>query len=372
VDVQAARRWAGDALLAAALLVFGGATTRLAAQNQPEATPLDWLAYAVMAVAALALVLRRRWPVPVLATVVGATTVYLLLAYPYGPIMLIACVAVYTVASTLPLRPAAWWGAATLVALSLPVLLPFSSQGLGALVSTSAFVAVPFAIGVAVRVTREANARERADAARRIADDERLRVAQEVHDVVGHGLAAINMQAEIALHLLDRKPEQAETALTAISRTSKNALDELKATLTAVRQGADRAPAPGLEQLPALRDRLAHAGLPVTLSVEGTPAELSAAVDLAGYRIAQEALTNVLRHAGAATATVRVSHSAEAVTVEITDTGRGGDVPVNGTGIGIAGMRSRATTLGGTLEAGPRQEGGFRVHAVLPLAAANS
>src|SRR6266511_243494 len=131
--------------------------------------------------------------------------------------------------------------------------------------------------------------------------------------------------------------------------------------------GGARPPTPGLAQLPALRDRLGHAGLPVTLSVVGVPAggELPVAVDLAGYRIVQEALTNVLRHAGATTAQVRIEHRADAVEVEVTDSGLGG--PPSPGGTGIAGMRERATALGGELQAGPRHGGGFRVHAVLPL-----
>jgi signal transduction histidine kinase len=242
------------------------------------------------------------------------------------------------------------------------------NPGLPGLVPAAAFVVVPFALGVTVRLSREATAHARADTARRIADDERLRIVQEVHDVVGHGLAAINMQAEIALHLLQRKPEQAEAALAAISKTSKEGLDELRATLSAVRHGDSRAPAPGLAQLPALRDRLAHAGLPVTVSVVGRPVggDLPAAVDLAGYRIVQEALTNVLRHAQATHASVRVEHRPDAVEVEIIDTGTGGPPPSPG-GTGIAGMRERVTALGGVFSAGPQPGGGFRVHAILPV-----
>jgi len=305
---------------------------------------------------------RRRWPVAVLAVVTAAITVYLLRGYPYGPFMIVFLISVYSVAVARPTRPAAVFCAVALAALMLHV------SSLVELAPAVAWVVVPFAVGVTVRLSREAAARARTDAARRIADDERLRIAQEVHDVVGHGLAAINMQAEIALHLLHRKPEQAEAALTAISRTSKQGLDELRGTLAAVRRGDDRSPMPGLAQLPALRERLAHAGLPVTLSIDGAPAaELPGAVDLAAYRIVQEALTNVLRHAGATSAEVRIGYRPEAVEVEVTDAGMGG-VPAPG-GSGIAGMRERATALGGDLEAGPRPGGGFRVHATLPLAA---
>jgi signal transduction histidine kinase len=368
VDARTVRRWLGDGLVAGVLLAFGLLATPLATEAQPDAAHLDAVGYGLIAITALALAGRRRWPTGVLAVATAATTVYLARGYAYGPILVAFSIAAYTVAVTLPVRSAALLAGAALVGLTLHVVVPSDGEpGLIGLAPAAAWVVVPFAVGVTVRLSREAAARATADAARRIADDERLRVAQEVHDVVGHGLAAINMQAEIALHLLHRKPEQAEAALTAISRTSKEGLDELRATLTAVRRGGDRAPTPGLAQLPALRDRLGHAGLPVTVSVVGEPAagELPAAVDLAGYRIVQEALTNVLRHAGRTSAQVRVQHRSGAVEVEVTDTGLGG--PPSPGGTGIAGMRERATALGGELHAGPRPGGGFRVRAVLPL-----
>jgi signal transduction histidine kinase len=356
-----------DGLLAAALLVFGLVATPLASAHQPDTVRLDLLAYALIAAGSAVLALRGRWPVGVLAVGTVAITAYLLRGYAYGPPLLAFSAAVYSVAVRRPARPAAALSAVALLVLTAHVFVPHpDNPGLAGLLPATAWVAVPFALGVAVRLNGEAATRARADAARRIADEERLRIAQEVHDVVGHGLAAIHLQAEIALHLLPRRPEQAQTALTAISRTSRQGLDELRATLTALRQ---RTPSPGLAQLPALRDRLAHAGLPVTLSVASgatAPAvRLPAAVDLAGYRIVQEALTNVLRHAGATRADVRVQHTAGAVEVEVTDSGVGGTPGPGGTG--IAGMRERATALGGVLTAGPRPGGGFRVHAVLPV-----
>jgi signal transduction histidine kinase len=366
VDVATVRRWVGDGLLAGGLLLFGLGATPYAALNQPGARTLDALGSGLIAVAAVVLAGRRRWPVAVLAVSATAVSLYLVRGYPFGPILIAFSVAVYTVASSRAIRTAAPLAVAALVAVTLHVFVAPEVDFTG-LAPAAAWIAVPFAVGVTVRLSREAVARARTDAARRVADDERLRIAQEVHDVVGHGLAAINMQAEIALHLMHRKPEQVEAALTAISRTSKQGLDELRATLAAVRRGDDRAPAPGLAQLPVLRDRLAHAGLPVTVSVRGAPArgELPAAVDLAGYRIVQEALTNVLRHAGSTTAQVLIEHRADAVAVEVTDTGLGGPPAPGGTG--IAGMRERVTALGGRLEAGPRPEGGFRVYAELPL-----
>jgi signal transduction histidine kinase len=370
------RRWLVDGLITAFLLLIGAFGSRFAQENQEVTgtlrTHLDVLGYALILGAAAATIARRRWPLPTLAVVAGLTAAYLIIGYPYGPILISFAVVIYTVAVGLTLRQAAWAGAAAFVLMALHAFFPisdFTNTHFNGLLPSAAFVAVPFAIGVTVRVSREAVQRSRADEARRIADDERLRVAQEVHDVVGHGLAAINMQAEIALHLLPRKPEEAEAALTRISRSSKAALDELRVTLAVLRQRGERAPTPGLAQVPALRDRLAESGLPVHLSVVGDQVELPLAVDLAAYRVVQESLTNVLRHAGAATAAVVLTYTAESVVVEVIDTGRGGAGPVPPPGHGLSGMRERVSALGGTLSAGPRPDGsGWRVRAELPVA----
>ncbi|MET8044473.1 sensor histidine kinase [Micromonospora sp. NPDC005215] len=373
------RAAAADAVLALALLGFGQLATGLAGDNQPGSRPVDTASRLLIAVAALALLARRQVPVTTLAVVTVDTATYLVLGYPYGPILLTFLVAVYTVAVRLPVRPAALViGGAFVVLLTHVFWSRGPAPGWAGVLPASAWVAVPFAVGVVVRVNREVAARSRAEEARgraeearRRADEERLRIAQEVHDVVGHGLAAISMQAEIALHLLPKRPEQAETALTAISRTSREALDELRVTLGAVRRGAEREPVPGLARLPALRDRLAGAGLAVEVRVVGAPRELPAALDLAAYRLVQEALTNVLRHAGVANAQVTVDYRADEVTVEVTDRGAGAraagtDPADDESGHGLAGMRERVTALGGWLTTGPHAGGGFRVYARLP------
>ncbi|WP_247661439.1 sensor histidine kinase [Micromonospora sp. U21] len=375
------REATADVALALGLLGFGLLATGLAGDNQPESRPVDAACRVLIAVAALALLARRRAPVATLAAVTVATTTYLVLGYPYGPILLTFLIAVYTVAVRLPVRPAALaTGGAFVLLLAHVFWSRGPAPGWVGVLPASAWAVVPFAVGMVVRVNREAvarsraeQARSRAEQARRQADEERLRIAQEVHDVVGHGLAAISMQAEIALHLLPKRPEQAETALTAISRTSREALDELRVTLGAVRRGAERGPVPGLARLPVLRDRLAGAGLGVELRVVGDPREVPAAVDLAAYRVVQEALTNVLRHAGVASAEVTVGYRADGLTVEVTDRGAGAagdglDPTDDGTGgHGLAGMRERVDALGGRLAVGPRPDGGFRVYARLPV-----
>lgn len=364
-----------DGLLAVALAVFSVAVADRAAGNQPDMLPPDQLAYVLMVVAAGSLTVRRLWPLATLAIAVGAVATYLSVGYAFGPIMATVVIAIYTVARLLPMRR-------SLIACVLAVLVLFShvfislaqGTGLGEALGTlpwAGWLLVPWAAGTAVRAYRESTARAREEMARDRAYEERLRVAREVHDVVGHGLAAINMQAGVALHVLDRRPEQARDALDAIRRTSKDALDDLRGTLAVFRQPEgqeDRRPAPGLDQLEVLVGRVSEGGLPVDLEVTGDPTRLPAATDLAAYRIVQEALTNVVRHAGPTTAAVRVHYGPAEVELEITDGGRaraGDEVPSSG--YGIAGMRERAAAVGGTLEAGPRPEGGFRVSARLPL-----
>jgi signal transduction histidine kinase len=367
---------AWDAVLALVVLVVGLFGTRGAAEFQHR-DQVDALAYVLVAVSALALVPRRVWPLATLAVTAAATSLYLVLGYPYGPIQISLVVAVFTVAHRLPLRWSAIACGIATVGLLAHGFVGDSGADPISVLPFSVWSIVPFAVGVVVRVTVEANARSRAEQVREYAFEERLRVAQEVHDVVGHGLAAINMQAEIALHLLPKRPEQAEEALTAISRTSKQALDELRATLAVVRRSDPsgvRAPTPGLARLGDLVDRMSGTGVPVTVEVTGTPRELPAAVDLAAYRLVQESLTNVLRHAGPASAAVRVDHEPDRLTVTVTDTGRGAGrgagrdaVAPDAGGHGILGMRERVTVLGGTFEAGPGSAGGFRVRGSFPL-----
>lgn len=358
-----------DAVRAVALGAFCWLTAGAISHVQEEARPVDAGGYALIAVACLALLVRSRWPGVTLAASTMAVSAYLTIGYPYGPVLLAVAVAVYTVALRWPLRRALAASGAALAVLLVHLLTWSSGNALPALfaaVPASAWIAVPFAVGTVTRLTRQATARDRAIEARQAADDERLRVAQEVHDVVGHGLAAITMQAEIALHLLPTKPEQAETALTAISATSREALDELRATLAVVRdRGADeRAPTAGLARLSALTDRITASGTPVAATVTGAPHELPPAVDLAAYRVVQESLTNVLRHAGPATARVVIAYAPDRLRIDISDTG-GAVAPIS-EGHGIAGMRERVSALGGSFSAGPGPQG-FLVSAVFPV-----
>jgi signal transduction histidine kinase len=217
---------------------------------------------------------------------------------------------------------------------------------------------------------RAEEAAAQAEQARRRASDERLRIAQELHDVLAHNISLINVQAGVALHLLDERPEQARPALRAIRDASKDALSELRSVLDILRVGeaAPRAPTAGLADLDALVERTRGTGLTVEVSGADGLDGLPAGVDLAAFRIVQEALTNVVRHSGATRATVRLSRSPGSLVVEVDDNGHGPTGPaVDNGGRGLAGMRERARALGGSLDAGPRPRRGFRVHARLPV-----
>lgn len=364
------------AAAAGAVMVLGSGPA--ARGEVPPRRPLDLLAYALMMVAASVLLGRRRWPLGVLAVTVGASVVYLALEYPYGPILLAMSVAMYSVAVRLPMGPSLVACGMTLLAVVTPDLLvvdpPLLTEAALLLVVLSGLLLPAWAIGTVVRLGQEAERRASRDETRRRADEERLRIAREVHDVVGHGLAVINLQAGVALHVVGRRPEQAEVALEAIKRSSKDALEELRGTLAVFRRpdngGGPWRPAPGLDQLEALAAAMTERGLPVQMAVTGQRVGLPAAVDLAAYRIVQESLTNVVRHAGPATATVRVSYQPDALVLEVADTGRGRAAgAARPAGHGIAGMRERAAAVGGTLQAGPSAEGGFRVRARLLLGA---
>jgi MYXO-CTERM domain-containing protein len=365
-----------DLLLAAGLAVFGVVGTLGAAGEQPAARPLDPVAWALLLVAALALLARRRHPALVLGMTAAATVAWLAASYPYGPMFLPLSVAVYTVAAATPReRLPALAGCvvgllAVLVAAGVGDGRVWRWEELpGVLLAWLGLLLVPLWVGVVARARRGRAAEE----ARRRADDERLRAARELHDVVSHSIAMINFRAGVALHVLDRRPEQAREALVAIRQASAGAMQELRATVGVLRQPGDaersRAAVPGLAQLDQLVAGVTRAGPLVRVVVEGDPVELPPAVDLAAYRVVQESLTNVVRHAGPASATVRVAYGAAEVVVEVTDDGAGGlgSSGRDGGGHGIGGMRERVAALGGELRAGPRPQGGFRVWARLPL-----
>jgi signal transduction histidine kinase len=383
--------WADDALLAAGLAAFGVVGTLGAVDNQPTSRPPGALGWALLGVASAAVAVRRRHPLAVLAVTAAATAAWLAARHPYGPVFLPLCVATYTAAATASRErfPALAAGVGGLLAALVAVGVADGRERLydqvpnqlpRVLLAWATLLGVPLWVGWAARTRREQAAQE----GRRRADEERLRVARELHDVVSHSIAMINFRAGVALHVVDRRPEEAKAALEAIRQGSAGAMQELRAALGVLRHpgGSPRAPGPGLAQLAELAQGVAGAGRVVEVVVEGDPGELPPAVDLAAYRVVQESLTNVVKHAGQAAATVRVAYGAAELVVEVTDDGRGaaagngaesasGRQPTDSdrlrrSGQGLVGMRERVEAAGGRLEAGPRPGGGFRVTARLP------
>jgi signal transduction histidine kinase len=364
------------------LLLIGLAGTAPAGQAQAHAPrDVDAVAFGLVLLAVGAVVLRRRWRWAAVGLNAGAVAAYLWLGYPFGPILLTVPVLTLTTAVHWPRRRAA-------AALALQVVLVFGASALRvathdgetwpellrAWTVWSAILAAAFATGSAARVRAESWRGVRAEQARRAASEEQLRMAQELHDVVGHGLAVIAMQAGVALHVLDRDPGKARESLEAIRTMSRESLDGLRTELAQLRGGAgdvpERRPLPGVTDLALLVQRVREGGVDVRLQVTGPVDGLPTDVGAAAYRIVQESLTNVLRHADADAATVVVRAADARLEVEVVDRGGGG--PPGPDGSGIHGMRERATALGGTLDAGPASGGGFRVRAVLPLSPATT
>jgi signal transduction histidine kinase len=378
-STQGLRAWPGwprDLAIALGVGVVQVIGTYGAAQGQHEREPLEALAILLLVAGPVALIGRRRFPVAVYALVFGATLAYALLGYPRGPIFLSLLVAFFTVVIT-GHRLAAILGLAAgyFSFLWLPSLLDREpAPSLGAILGLAAWLLVILSAAEFVRGRREHAleiARIREEEARRRASEERLRIARELHDALGHHMSLINVQAGVALHVNEELPEQARSALDAIRQASKEALSELRSVLEILRKGdeqAPRSPTPTLARLDSLVSQAAAAGLTVRTETVGDVRPLPFGVDVAAFRIVQEALTNVARHAGPATATVHIAYGDSDLTVQVDDDGRGSvQHAKGGTGKGLLGMRERVAALSGELEAGPRPGGGFRVRARIPL-----
>ncbi|MFC9112804.1 sensor histidine kinase [Streptomyces sp. NPDC057092] len=369
--------WPSTVLFTAFVLVGSGFADHAQAG---ERVALDPLGRVLLFLSGAILVWRWRHPVPVLFGTVAAVLVYIGAGYPYGPVFLTVAVACFT-AVVSGRRYAAWaamgtlWAGHLLIAHVLYRGLPPAGDGAGSWseeIVVATWVVALLAVSELARTRREQWARERAERARaerRRADEERLRIARELHDVLAHSISVINVQAGVGLALLDTDPEQARSALTTIRSKSKEALGEVRQVLDTLRApgAAPRTPAPGLDRLPELVGQAASAGLTVT--VEGEPPALSPGTDLAAFRIVQEALTNVVRHSGSREARVRIRHGEGRLRLLVDDDGPATGADAGGGGNGLAGMRERAAALGGTIEAGPRPDGGFRVLALLPTEA---
>jgi signal transduction histidine kinase len=372
-----------DAGVAAVVAVAITLTIGVATEEDATRSP-DALAYLLGLTVAALLLARRQWPMGVLIGSIGVLFVYYSLQYPaFSPAVPLAAAA-YFAAAAGHIRPAATiLGGVVVFGVGWQTLGEDKSLasvvGTGTLADIALLAAVlllgeavrnrrAWAEEVRLRLRRAEEDRER-DAARRV-EEERLRIARELHDVLAHTVAGLNVQAGVAGDVIDDDPEQAKSALRMIREQSRAAMAELKATVGLLRAGATdapRSPAPGLAELEALVQTAAGAGVEIEVSVAGGARPLPAAIDLTAYRILQESLTNVVRHAHASTARVLVRYDPDALVVQVDDDGRGAAQTANGAGrYGLIGMRERAAAVGGTLETGQRPGGGFRVHAELP------
>ncbi|MFE2051327.1 sensor histidine kinase [Streptomyces sp. NPDC059459] len=353
----------------------------------------DVLSLVLMAVGAAALVFRRRAPLVVLAVTGCVSVVESVTGDPRAPVVMSTVVALYTVAASTD-RPTTWRaGLLTMTVLTGAAMLAgplpwyaqenlavFAWTGIGA--SAGDAVRSRRAFVQAIRDRAEKAERTREEEARRRVAEERLRIARDLHDVVAHHIALVNVQAGVAAHVMDKRPDQAKEALAHVRAASRSALDELRATVGLLRQSGDpkapTEPAPGLDRLDELVTTFHHAGLHVEVARADQGTDLPAAVDLAAYRIIQEALTNVQKHAGTrAKAEVSVVQVGPDIEVTVLDDGAGDEAPgapgapagtgADGGGHGLLGMRERVAAVGGTLTTGPRYGGGFRVHAILPV-----
>jgi signal transduction histidine kinase len=335
---------------------------------------LGWVIGPIL-VFVVGLAVRRIWPRAAFVAIVTGVGGYLAAGAGFGLVFAAPALGVHAMATALPLSR--WL---PLTALLVPMIMAGHWQepyvgllnpGLYAgLVMGAALALFPAMFALLRRSRRENERVAREQDRRRYAYEERMRIARDVHDVVGHSLSVITMQAGVALHVLDRRPDQVAESLEAIRTTSREALAELRMTLEMFRDpeaGGPRAPVPGLARLEDLVGALRKAGRPVT--VERVPPQdtgpLPAPVDQAAFRIIQEGLTNVVRHAENAAASVRVVREPGRLVVEVADDGPATDEPVPGNG--IRGMEERARAVGGMVQVTVRPAGGVLVRAVLPV-----
>ncbi|PWI18853.1 two-component sensor histidine kinase [Streptomyces sp. Act143] len=377
-----------DAILAAGVLVCMVAGSFVDPHGPDGVTwgirTPDPLSLVLIALGATALVLRRRAPITVLALTGTFSVVECVTGDPRAPVAMAAVIALYTVASATD-RPTTWRvGLLTMTVLTAAAMLggplPWYAQenlaifawtGIGATAGDAVRSRRAFVQAIQDRAEKAERTREE-EARRRVAE-ERLRIARDLHDVVAHHIALVNVQAGVAAHVMDKRPDQAKEALAHVREASRSALNELRATVGLLRQSGDpeapTEPAPGLDRLDELVGTFRSAGLQVEVARADAGTALPAAVDLAAYRVIQEALTNVRKHAGGeAKAEVSVVSVGPNIEITVLDNGAGdGDGPVDSGGHGLLGMRERVTALRGTLTTGPRYGGGFRVHAILPV-----
>jgi signal transduction histidine kinase len=376
------RQVIGDAVLGA---VVSAAVAVAVAMDLGGARGPDAVAYVFAAGLGALMLVRRRFPVLALAATAAGLVAYHAAGYPPVGVALPMAAALYSAAEAGAVVSAgAVAGLLVLVSTTFRLLEGEDPQYLLGfeLASTVGLMVAAIALGAAVRATRllraeqrrtlELAAQEREREARRRVAAERLRIARDLHDVLGHTIAVISVQADVAVEALDDDRSAVRSALTIIRRAGDDAIRELRGTLGLLRDDDHderRAPTAGLRHLDALVAATEGSGLAVAVGVEGEPVELPVVVDATACRIVQESLTNALRHAQATKAEIRLRYEADRFIVTVTDDGRGADLPGEPLGRGLTGMRERTALLGGHLAVSSRPGAGFRVEASLPLEA---
>jgi signal transduction histidine kinase len=373
--LDAVASWALDGVIALVLLV---PTLAVFGHGRKDSSNVAFVGLAIAAVLSVApLLVRRRWPVDVLAAILVVGV-----ALP-GPAVFSppALVALYTVASRRPWRVAAAGAAVTALAFELHRVVWGYTLPLFGAISGIALAGMALALGL-YQSTRLAYVEQLRDRARRLererellreqaATDERLRIARELHDVVAHNVSLMVVQAQ-ALGATASDQAAARRTAQSIAELGRGAMSEMHRTLALMRRdgaGGDRAPQPTLANLDGLLEQARSAGVAVELAIDGEPRALPAGVELSAYRIVQEALTNVIKHAGPARTSVRVRYGDEALELEVVDDGPGPDpaqAALPASGHGVVGMRERVALFGGTLRTGPVNGRGYRVEALLP------
>jgi signal transduction histidine kinase len=349
------RRWTPELAVTAAVLagtLFAVLSDRA---DPPHHAAIGWV---LTVLCCAAVFFRRKYPLSVAGLTLVCCALYYPLTDPDGLVLLAFAYALYNAAAAGRIRGAALLVVAAMAGVAAGEVSSRSGRhvdNFAFFLMTGWFVAL-VAGGAVAHYRAEAERTKEAEARAR-ATDERLRIARELHDVLGHHLALINVQAGAALHRRD--PAQAEEALGTIKDASKTALQELRATLGMLRQTE-----PSLSRVAELAESVGASGLTVRTEIDGVARDLPPDVEHAAFRVVQEALTNVAKHAGAKTVVVRLGYGADALSVQVDDDGRGGDAPP---GTGIRGMAERARALGGELTAAPREGGGYRVRARLPV-----
>jgi signal transduction histidine kinase len=360
----------------AAAIALAGATVGLGELIELSVVPRP-VVVILVALSVLPAAVRRLWPRTALAVATLASACVLALSKSDPTPQLAVGYIIYLIPSRFSRRQALWLLGGTLAALAVGLAVFAASRhgglpaggeraALGSLAENALVVAGSWVISYLI-VHRRAYTQALAQQAER---DDRIRIARELHDVVAHGLSLIAVQAGVANWVVKSQPEEAQRALASIEEISRGALREMRALLGVLRVDGDTgtpaelAPAHGLADLNELADRVTAAGIKVALDVRGTPASVLPGLDLAAYRVIQEALTNVIKHSGADNCQVRVSYETNALTLEITDDGRGPAESAGGHG--LKGMRERVAMYGGTFDAGPRPGGGFAVTARFP------